>query len=48
MAVALDRLRSTDVDSRIVQQIPFEEAAAAYRRLDERPESTVQVLLTYD
>jgi threonine dehydrogenase-like Zn-dependent dehydrogenase len=44
---ALGRLRDLDVASLVTHRVPFEDAPAAYRRLDERPESTLQVLLTY-
>jgi 2-desacetyl-2-hydroxyethyl bacteriochlorophyllide A dehydrogenase len=47
METALDRLRALDVASLVTHRVPFSEAAAAYRRLDERADSTLQVLLTY-
>ena len=47
MGVALDRLRELDAESLITHRIPFEDADAAYRLLDEDPGSALQVLLTY-
>jgi 2-desacetyl-2-hydroxyethyl bacteriochlorophyllide A dehydrogenase len=40
----LDRL---DLDPLLTHRIPVEQAAEAYRLLEERPDKTVQVLLTY-
>ena len=45
---ALDGLRTIDHEALITDEIPFERAENAYERLDEAPEGTVQVLLTYD
>lgn len=45
MTVALDRLRTLDIESLITHKIPLEDASQAYRLLDER--SALQVLLTY-
>jgi 2-desacetyl-2-hydroxyethyl bacteriochlorophyllide A dehydrogenase len=41
----LDRL---DFDGLLTHRVPVERAADAYSLLDERPDETVQVLLTYD
>jgi threonine dehydrogenase-like Zn-dependent dehydrogenase len=35
-------------DSLVTHRIPWQEAADAYRLLDERPEETVRVVITYD
>jgi 2-desacetyl-2-hydroxyethyl bacteriochlorophyllide A dehydrogenase len=43
--LASGRLRT---DELITQRIPFEDAAQAYALIDERPEETLRVLLTYD
>lgn len=48
LETAIDRLGEIDTESIITHRIPFTEAASAYHRLDTRPESTIQVLLTYD
>lgn len=47
MDLALERLREIDVSPLITHRIPFEEAASAYRLLDEAPESALHVLFTY-
>lgn len=47
MSVALDRLRDLDTDSLLTHRIPFQDADAAYRLLDDEPETALQVLLTY-
>lgn len=44
---ALDRLRALGVESLITHRIPFTDAPSAYRLLDERIDSPLQVLLTY-
>jgi 2-desacetyl-2-hydroxyethyl bacteriochlorophyllide A dehydrogenase len=44
---ALDHLRTLDVASLVSHRIPFADAPAAYRLLDDDTESTLQVLLTY-
>ncbi len=48
LETALEWLGRLDVDSLITDRVPFREADAAYERLDTSPESTLQVLLTYD
>jgi threonine dehydrogenase-like Zn-dependent dehydrogenase len=45
--VALDRLATLETDRLLTHRVPFEDAAEAYRLLDERPDEAVQVLLTY-
>jgi 2-desacetyl-2-hydroxyethyl bacteriochlorophyllide A dehydrogenase len=45
---ALDGLRTIDHEALITDEIPFERAGDAYERLDEAPEGTVQVLLSYE
>lgn len=45
--VAWRMLAATDVRPLITQRFPVEEAAAAYALIDQHPEQTVQVLLTY-
>jgi 2-desacetyl-2-hydroxyethyl bacteriochlorophyllide A dehydrogenase len=45
---AWERLADVATDRLLTHRIPFGEAAEAYRLLDERPESALQVLLTYD
>jgi 2-desacetyl-2-hydroxyethyl bacteriochlorophyllide A dehydrogenase len=47
MTVACDLLATLDLDSLISHRVPFEQAAEAYRLVDERPDETVQVVLTY-
>jgi 2-desacetyl-2-hydroxyethyl bacteriochlorophyllide A dehydrogenase len=47
MATALDRLRATDVASLVTHRVPFDDAPAAYRLLEERTDDALQVLLTY-
>ncbi len=47
LAVALDRLGRTDVDTLISHRVPFADAAEAYDLLDRRPEEALQVVLTY-
>jgi len=45
--LALERLRELPVDSLVTHRIPFADAPEAYRLLDDDPEETLQVLLTY-
>ncbi|ELZ49628.1 oxidoreductase [Halorubrum coriense DSM 10284] len=45
---ALDGLRTIDHEALITDEIPFERAEDAYERLDDAPEGTVQVLLSYE
>jgi 2-desacetyl-2-hydroxyethyl bacteriochlorophyllide A dehydrogenase len=47
LAVARALLPSLELQPLISHRIPFEQAADAYRLVDEHPEETVQVLLTY-
>ncbi|MFW6002946.1 MAG: zinc-dependent alcohol dehydrogenase [Halanaeroarchaeum sp.] len=47
-AVALDRLRTMDTASLITHRVPFTDAPSAYSMLDRRPETAIQVLLTYE
>lgn len=47
MDTALDRLRALPVESLVTHRIPFTDAPSAYRLLDERIDSPLQVLLTY-
>ena len=44
----LELLTQLPVDQMVTHRFPFEEAAAAYRLVAERPEEAVQVVLTYD
>jgi len=46
--IALDTLRSLPTEELITHRIPFNKAPVAYERLDEKPDQTLQVLLTYD
>lgn len=46
--VAWEWLRRLDVESLLTHEFPLEDAADAYRLLEQRPEETLQVLLTYD
>lgn len=46
-AVASDLLRRLPLERLITHRIPFEQAAEAYALVDEHPEQTVQVMLTY-
>ncbi len=48
LRVALDQLHRIDPSRLVTDRVPFTEAETAYRRLDSSPESTLQVLLTYD
>ncbi|WP_394742612.1 zinc-dependent alcohol dehydrogenase [Natronococcus roseus] len=43
-----DRLRELELPGLITHEFPLEDADEAYERLENRPESTIQVLLTYD
>jgi 2-desacetyl-2-hydroxyethyl bacteriochlorophyllide A dehydrogenase len=45
--VALGLLQQLQLDHLISHRVPFDEAARAYRVVDEHPEETVQVVLTY-
>lgn len=45
--VALEELRKLDATALMTHRIPFDDAAAAYRLLDDRPSEALQVLLTY-
>jgi len=47
MATVIDLLPRLHLGELITHRIPFAEAAAAYRRVDERPEEVVQVVLEY-
>jgi alcohol dehydrogenase len=47
LALARDLLGTLELDGLISQRIPFARAADAYRLIDEHPEQTVQVVLTY-
>ena len=47
MALALERLAELDVGSLITHRIPFVRAPEAYRIIDEHPEDSLAVLLTY-
>ncbi len=47
MATAREWLERTDTDALVSHRVPFEDAKRAYELLDERPESAVQVVLTY-
>lgn len=47
MDTALHWLERIDTDALITHRIPFEDAEGAYKLLDERPESAIQVVLTY-
>lgn len=44
---AFDHLRSLPVESLITHRVPFTDAPSAYRLLDERTETPLQVLFTY-
>lgn len=45
--LAWDMLRQLDLTQLITHQLPFTEAAEAYRLLDEKPNACIQVLLDY-
>jgi 2-desacetyl-2-hydroxyethyl bacteriochlorophyllide A dehydrogenase len=47
LAVACDLLPRLQLEPLISHRIPFERAAEAYRLVDEQPEATTQVLLSY-
>jgi threonine dehydrogenase-like Zn-dependent dehydrogenase len=47
LALAVDLLPTLQLAEIISHRIPFAQAPAAYRLLDERPDETVQVVLTY-
>jgi 2-desacetyl-2-hydroxyethyl bacteriochlorophyllide A dehydrogenase len=46
--VALTHLESLPVDSLVTHRLPIEDAPEAYRLVDDHPEETLQVLLTYE
>lgn len=48
MAVAWRRLRALPVESLVTHRLPVEEAGRGYELLDDRPEDTLGVLLTYE
>jgi 2-desacetyl-2-hydroxyethyl bacteriochlorophyllide A dehydrogenase len=48
LALALDLLPSLQLAPLITHRIPFSRAAEAYALVDQHPEETVQVILTYD
>jgi 2-desacetyl-2-hydroxyethyl bacteriochlorophyllide A dehydrogenase len=47
LALACELLPKIQLEPLISHRIPFAQAAEAYRLIDEQPESTVQVVLTY-
>jgi threonine dehydrogenase-like Zn-dependent dehydrogenase len=47
MALAMDLLPQLPLQSLISHRVPFEEAASAYRLIDERPQETLQVVFVY-
>lgn len=47
LGVARDLLSRLELEPLISHRLPFDQAAEAYRLVDEHPEATVQVLLTY-
>jgi len=47
MRLALELLPSMPLEPLISHRVPFDEAARAYRLVDECPDQTVQVVLTY-
>lgn len=47
LALALDLLPSLQLEPLVSHRIPFSDAAAAYRLVDQQPEQTTQVVLTY-
>ncbi len=47
MNTALEHLRALPVESLVTHRIPFSDAPSAYRLLDERTDSPLQVLLVY-
>ena len=48
MGTAWERLRDVETERLVTHRIPFEDAADAYRLLDEGPENALQILLTYE
>ncbi len=48
MRLAIELLGELELAPLISHRLPFEEAAEAYRLIDERPEEVVQVILEYD
>ena len=48
LALARDLLSELVLDPLVTHRIPFRDAARAYALVDEHPEETVQVVLTYD
>jgi 2-desacetyl-2-hydroxyethyl bacteriochlorophyllide A dehydrogenase len=47
MALAIELLPRLDLESLVSHRFAFDQAAEAYRLIDEHPEQTVQVMLTY-
>jgi len=47
LRAAIAALPRLDLSGLITQRFPFDRAAEAYRLVDEHPEETVQVILTY-
>lgn len=47
-ALAWDALGRIQPERWITQRIPIEQAAKAYRLLDQEPETSIQIILTYD
>jgi len=45
--MALQEVGRLDLTSLITQEIPFREAESAYKRLDEHPDTAVQIVLTF-
>lgn len=45
---AMDFLEDLHVESLVTDRLPIDEAETAYRQLDRSPDTTLQVLLTYD
>jgi hypothetical protein len=48
MEMVLDLLPRLPLAAMVSHRIPFEDAASAYRLLDDSPGETAQVILTYD
>ncbi len=47
LATAWRRLEGLETDRLVTHRVPITDAPEAYELLDERPDETVQVLLTY-
>jgi 2-desacetyl-2-hydroxyethyl bacteriochlorophyllide A dehydrogenase len=47
MALVLELIPRLQLEPLISHHIPFEDAASAYRLIDEHPDQTVQIILTY-